>query len=117
MPAKSDPENEELLHILGTYGSGTRRLDDYENLYRDLLKRKPDSLVAKKKLIELFIVKGELQEAGEYVREIGKARPTDTDALYCYGRFHLAEKEYNRAAEEFSQVTQDRRGLRPPIIF
>ena len=43
LATKSDPENEELLHILGTYGSGTRRLDDYENLYRDLLKRKPDS--------------------------------------------------------------------------
>ena len=63
LAAKSDPENEELLHILGTYYSQTRSLDEYGNIYEDLLKRKPDSLSVKKKLTELLLMKGELQKA------------------------------------------------------
>ena len=34
---KEDPENEELLHVLGNFYSSTRRSDDLEILYRDLL--------------------------------------------------------------------------------
>jgi len=106
LATKSDPENEGLLHILGTYYSGTRRLDDYENLYQDLLKKKPDSLAAKKRLTELFIMKGKLQEARMYVGDIWKARRGDTDAIYFDGRISLAEKDYVRAAEKLFLITQ-----------
>ena len=50
---KADPENEELLHVLGNFYSSTRRYDDLEKLYQDLLKKKPDSLIAKKRLVEI----------------------------------------------------------------
>src|SRR5215471_6148843 len=57
LATKSDPESEELLHILGTFDSQSPYLTDYENLYRDLLKKQPHSLPAKKKLIELLIAR------------------------------------------------------------
>src|SRR3989304_8534003 len=107
LAAKSDHKNEELLHMLGAYGSETLRLDDYENLYRDFLKAKPDSLAIKKKLTELFIVKGELQKAWAFTHEIAKAQPGDTDATYFYGRLHLAQKEWARAAEGLFYATRD----------
>ena len=77
------------------------------NLYRDLLKAKPDSLAIKKKLTELFIVKGELQKAWAFTHEIAKAQPGDTDATYFYGRLHLAQKEWARAAEVLFYATRD----------
>ena len=44
LATKADPENEELLHVLGNFYSSTRRYDDLEKLYQDLLKKKPDSV-------------------------------------------------------------------------
>jgi Tfp pilus assembly protein PilF len=43
---KADPENEGLLHVLGSFYSVTKQIDDFEKLYLELLKKKPDSLVA-----------------------------------------------------------------------
>ena len=117
LAAKSDPENEELLHLLGTYGSSAHRLDDYENLYTELLKRKPDSLAAKKKLIELFIMKGELQEARRYVGEIRKARRNDIDAVYFDGRIFLAEKDYVGATDKLFLVTRETPRFAPGYYF
>jgi tetratricopeptide (TPR) repeat protein len=117
LATKFDPENEELLHIVGTYGSVTRRLDDYENFYRDFLKRKLDSTAAKKKLAEVLITMGELQRAWAYVHELWKARLGDTDVLYLSGRLQLAQNEYDRAAEAFSQVTRDRPRFAPAYYF
>ena len=106
LATKSDPENEDLLHILGTYDSGTGSLDDHENLYQDLLKEKPDSLAAKKKLTELFIIKGKLPEARRYGGDIWNTRRGDIDAIYFDGRMYLAEKDYVRATEKLSYVTR-----------
>ena len=117
LAAKSDPENQELLHILGTYESSTRRLDDYENLYRDLLKRKPDSIAGKKKLSEVLVVKGDLPRAWASTQEIWKVSPGDLDILYFYGRFHLTQNEYSRAAELFFQVTRERSRFAPAYYF
>ena len=117
LAAKSDPESEELLHILGIDGSGPRGLDDYENLYRDFLKKKPDSIAAKKKLTELLIMKGEYREARSYVGEIWRARRNDTDAIYFDGRILLAAKDYVQAENKLFLVTREAPRFAPGYHF
>jgi tetratricopeptide (TPR) repeat protein len=117
LATKSDPENRELLHILGTYYSATRGLDDYENLYMDLLRKKPDSRIAKKKLTEIFIMKGQLDKAWAYTNELWKAQPGDTDLSYFYGRLHLAQNEIRRAEEVFSSLTRSAPRFSPAYYF
>ena len=102
---KADPENEALLHILGDLYSRTRRYDDYEKLYRELLQKKPSSIIAKKRLIEILIVKENLQQAKAYTDELLKSRPDDTDGYYFRGRLHLAAKNYRKASDDLSVVT------------
>lgn len=117
LATKADPENENLLHILGSYYAGTRKFDEFEKLYLDLLKKKPDSLIAKKKLAEFYIQKGDLQKAWAYTNEIQKTQPEDTDATYFSGRLHLAQKEFPRAAEELFNVTRDASRFAPGYYF
>src|SRR4029453_12424319 len=100
----ADPENEALLHILGDLYSRTRRYDDYEKLYRELLQKKPSSIVAKKRMIEILIVKGNLQQAKVYTDELLKGHPDDTDGYYFRGRCYLAEKSYQKASDDLSVV-------------
>jgi putative PEP-CTERM system TPR-repeat lipoprotein len=107
LATKADPENENLLHIQGSYDAGTRKFDEFERIYLDLLKKKPDSLMAKKRLAEFYILKGDLQKGWAYTHEIQKAQPGDTDALYFYGRLHLAQKEWARAAELLFYTTRN----------
>jgi len=100
----ADPENEALLHILGDLYSRTRRYDDYEKLYRELLQKKPSSIVAKKRMIEILIVKGNLQQAKVYTDELLKGHPDDTDGYYFRGRCYLADKSYQKASDDLSVV-------------
>jgi tetratricopeptide (TPR) repeat protein len=102
---KADPENEALLHILGDLYSRTRRYDDYEKLYRELLQKKPSSIIAKKKMIEILIVKGNLQQAKAYTDELLNGQPHDTDGYYFRGQLYLAEKNYDKASDDLSAVT------------
>ena len=101
---EADPENEALLHVLGNFYTSTRKLDEFEKVYRNLLKKKPDSIVARKKLIELMILKGDIKQAKIYTDEILKSEPTDADGHYFKGRLHLAENDYEKASNEFAIV-------------
>src|SRR5581483_6346573 len=56
---RGDPENEQLLHVLGNFYATSRKLNEYEKIYVDLLKRKPDSLVGRKRLAELYLARGD----------------------------------------------------------
>src|SRR4029077_7867065 len=103
----ADPENENLLHIRAGEYTGTHTFDEFEKLYLDLLKKKPDSLMAKKRLAEFYILKGDLEKGWAYTHQIAKARPGDADATYFYGRLHLAQKEWPRAAEVLFYATRE----------
>ena len=102
---KADPENEALLHVLGDLYSRTRRFDEYEKLYRELLQKKPTSSVAKKRMIEILIPKGDLKQAKNYTDEVLKSHPDDTDGYYFRGRLYLTEKNYHRASDDLLAVT------------
>ena len=82
LATKADPENEELLHVLGSFYTSTRRFDEVEKLYQDLLKKKPDSIVAKKRLVEIYFNKNDRKQAKQYIENILKAKPTDSDGLF-----------------------------------
>lgn len=107
---KADPENEDLLHVLGSFCSRTRKTDEFEKLYQDLLKRKPDSLVAKKRLAELSLAKNAIKKVKEYVEQILNASPDDVDGCYYRGRIYLREKQVQKANDDFAVVARD--GLR-----
>src|SRR3990172_336497 len=106
LAVRANPENEELLHILGVFPFSMRRLDEYEDFYRNFLKANPDSLAIKKKLMELFIVKGEFDEARSYGGQIWHAHPGDIDVIYLHGRIYLAEKNYVQATEKLFTVSR-----------
>jgi predicted Zn-dependent protease len=82
LATKADPENEELLHVLGSFYTSTRRFDEVEKLYQDLLKKNPHSIVAKKRLVEIYFNKNERKQAKQYIEDILKAKPTDNDACF-----------------------------------
>jgi tetratricopeptide (TPR) repeat protein len=107
LATRADPENENLLHFRPGDYAGTRKFDEFEGIYLDLLKKKPDSLMAKKRLAEFYILKGDLGRGWTYTHEIEKARPGDADAIYFFGRLHLAQKEWARAAEVFRLATRN----------
>jgi tetratricopeptide (TPR) repeat protein len=102
---RAEPENEQLLHVLGNFYSQSRRFDEYESLYRDLLQKKPKSMVAKKRMTEILLMRGEMKEASAHVEQILKERPDDTDGHYFRGRLYLAERNYQKANDELSLVT------------
>ena len=57
LATKAEPENEGLLHVLGLFYRATCRFAEFEKLYLDLLKKKPDS-IAKKRLCRIVPCKG-----------------------------------------------------------
>jgi tetratricopeptide (TPR) repeat protein len=64
---KADPENENLLHVLGIFYSRSRRFDDLEKLYEDLLKKKPDSSISKKRLVEINFLQNDSSRAKQLI--------------------------------------------------
>ena len=115
---EADPENEELLHVvLGNFSSNTHRIDNLEKLYQDLLKKKPDSLIAKKRLTEIYITKNDLNKAWQYTGEIFKAQPGDTDAMFFTGRLYLAQNDMEKAIELLSAVTRNAPSFAPGFYF
>jgi tetratricopeptide (TPR) repeat protein len=107
LATEADPENENLLHIRASDYAGTHKFDEFEKLYLDLLQKKPASLIAKKRLAEFYILKGDLEKGWAYTHGIAKGRPGDTDATYFYGRLHLAQKEWARAEEVLSYAIRE----------
>ena len=103
---KADPENEELLHVLGSFYSRTRQHDEFEKLYRDLLRKKPNSLIAKKRLAELALANNDKKQIKELVDEILKAAPDDLDGKYFRGRVYFNEKNFLKSADDFLIVTR-----------
>jgi tetratricopeptide (TPR) repeat protein len=105
---KEDPENEALLHVLGNFFRATRQTDDLEKLYLELLQKKPDSIMAKKRLAELALLKADHKKAKFYAEEILKGDQGDVDGHYFRGRVALAdERNYKAANQEFEYVTRN----------
>ena len=102
---QTDPENEDVWHRLGNFYLQTKRFDEYETFYRDLLQKKPKSIVAKKKMVEILLSKGDLKAAKAYTEEILKAEPGDTNALFFRGRIYLSEKDFRKAHDDLTKVT------------
>ncbi len=104
---RDDPENDGLLHALGSFYTSTRQLDEMVKLYLDLLKRKPESIVAKKRLAELYASRKDLKKARVYSDQILTATPADTDGLFFRGLLYLAENQVLKAINDFSVVTRN----------
>jgi len=114
---KADPENEALLHVLGLFYSITKQSSDFEKLYLDILKKKPDSLIAKKRLAEFYLVSGHVPQARRYTDEILKIEPGDIDGHFFRGRLNLAEGSFVKAIEDLTAVTQSAPRLGPAFYF
>jgi tetratricopeptide (TPR) repeat protein len=72
---KAEPENEDLLHVLGGFYSNTRRFADFEKVYQDLIRKKPDSIIAKKRLVEIYFAMNDRKQAKQHIDDILKAIP------------------------------------------
>jgi tetratricopeptide (TPR) repeat protein len=117
LATEADPENEALLHMLGSFYSKTRRFNDNERLYQDLLKKKPDSLVAKKRLVEIYMAKNDPKQARQYTDEILKSQAGDTDGLYFRGRLNLLENNAQNAVEDLAIVARNKPQFAPVFYF
>jgi tetratricopeptide (TPR) repeat protein len=106
LATRSDPENEALLHVLGIFYSVTRKSDHFEQLYLNLLKNKPNSMIGKKRLAEFYLSKGRINEARQFTDEILKAQPGDVDGHFFRGRINLAQNNPQKAVEDFTVVTK-----------
>jgi tetratricopeptide (TPR) repeat protein len=114
---QEDPENENLLHLLGLFYSRLRKLDEFEKIYLDLVKKKPNSLIARKRLAELYISKGQPKQAQFYTDEILRTRPGDPDGHFFRGRLKLVNNELQKAAEDFAITTQNAPRLAPGFYY
>ena len=90
----ADPENENAWHSLGNFYLKTKQLDEFENLYRELLTKKPQSMIAMKKLAEVMLSKGDIKGAKIYTDDILKAESGDIDGLLFRGRIKLSERDF-----------------------
>ena len=106
LATQAAPENEELLHVVGLFYRSIRRPDEFEKIYLDLLKKKPDSVIGKKKLAELYFAKGQLKKSRELTDAILAAQPSDTDALFFRGKLNLAQNDAKHAVEDLTAVTR-----------
>ena len=110
---KEDPENESLLHVLGGFYQRTKHFDDVEKVYLEFLKKKPDSLAAKKRLAEIYILKKDLKSARYYVDAILKAEATDPDGLFFRGRLALEEGNPKQALPDLIAAARKRLRFAP----
>ena len=100
----ADPDREEPIHRLANYYSVTNQFGRFEQLLLDLLRKKPDSLGAKKRLAELALVRGDLPQAKLRAQEITRLEPDGADGRFLRGRIYLAEKNFVKASAELDIV-------------
>ena len=110
---KDDPENESLLHVLGGFYQRTRHFDEVEKIYLEFLKKKPDSLTAKKRLAEVYIVKKDFRSARYYVDAILKTEASDPDGLFFRGRLALDEGNAKQAVSDLIAAARNRPRFAP----
>lgn len=114
---KTDPENEYIWHRLGDFYLKTKRLEEYEKVYRELVQKKPKSMFVKKKLVEVLLAKGDVKTAKAYSEEMLKAEPGDSNALFLRGRIHLMEKDFRKAHDDFTKITAANPRSAPGFYF
>lgn len=114
---QSDPESEELLHIVDSYGLSAKAQDEHTAFYESILRIKPDSLVAKKRVTEILILQGDYKKASGLVGHIWQTQPGDSDAIYLDGRIALERKEYARAIEKLLGITRRDATFAPAYYF
>jgi len=114
---QSDPENESLLHILGLYYSVTRKFDEVEKLYLNLLKKTPNSPIAKKRLAELYLSRSDLKNAKRFTSEILETSPDDVDGRFFRGRINIIENQNQKAIDDLTLVTRSRPQFAPGFYF
>ena len=113
----ADPENENAWHSLGKFYLKTKRLDEFESLYRELLTKKPQSMIAMKKLAEIMLSKGDIKGAKIYTDDILKAESGDIDGLLFRGRIKLSERDFDKAQEDLSKVVTGSSKFAPAFYF
>jgi tetratricopeptide (TPR) repeat protein len=106
--SQDDPENEALLHVLGGFYQYTRHFDEVERIYLEFLKKKPESIAAKKRLAEIYILKKDFKSARYYVDAVLKGEATDADALFFRGRLALEEGNAKEAVSDLIAAARTR---------
>jgi tetratricopeptide (TPR) repeat protein len=114
---KLDPDNDELLQVLGNFYSRTQQFDHLEKLYRGLLAKWPDSMMAKKVLVELAFGKGDLKQAKEFTDSILNAYPDDIVGRLFRARQLIEARDYEKASRLLTTVTGDSPGHAPAHYF
>jgi putative PEP-CTERM system TPR-repeat lipoprotein len=105
---REEPENESLLHVLGGFYQRSRHFDDVEKIYLEFLKRKPESIIAKKRLAEIYILKKDFKSARYYADAVLKVEATDPDALFFRGRVDLEEGNAKQAVADLVAALRSR---------
>jgi putative PEP-CTERM system TPR-repeat lipoprotein len=105
---RDDPENESLLHVLGSFYQRSRHFDDVEKIYLEFLKKKPESIAAKKRLAEVYILKKDFKSARYYADAVLKIEATDPNGLFFRGWIYLEEGNTKQAVADLVAALRNR---------
>ncbi|GIV15428.1 MAG: hypothetical protein KatS3mg022_0863 [Armatimonadota bacterium] len=88
-----------LLLVLADAYMSANRLDEAETLYRRMLERDPQNVVAWLHLGDLLWNRARITEAEECYAQAAQKSPTDTEPLMRLAKLHLARAQFARAQE------------------
>ncbi len=104
---EDQPEALTLRFALAELYMASRRLDEAEKLYRDivLLDSSGESgTLARNKLALTLLQEGQIEEAGFLLDEVLKENPTDQEALLTRGKLALSRQEAEEAIRDLEAV-------------
>jgi tetratricopeptide (TPR) repeat protein len=77
------------------------KLDEAENLIKELLLKKPNDVDLKYRLGKVYLDKGQLNEAGEIFRQVLQMDPNNASAHNGLANLYFRKRMYNEAMTEF----------------
>lgn len=80
------------------------KLDEAENLIKELLVKKPNDVDLKYRLGKVYLDKGLLNEAGEIFRQVLQMDPNNASAHNGLANLYFRKRNYNEAMAEYLQA-------------
>ena len=105
--AALDPNKPQTQAMLGDFYAAANRLDDSVRVYQDILAKSPDFMDARYRLTEIFMAKGDFQNANAQIEEALKKDEHDRKAILLRARMkgqRGQQDDLKSAVEDLKEV-------------